>query len=183
MITINNPRFRFLLLFISSITIWFLFYHYIYKIDQIINLEIDSLTLFSKLLSEQSNFILQLFGFPTSIELHGDMVVTKITDIPNNGVWIGEPCNGIKVFGLFSLFILCFNGEISHKIWFIPIGILFLHILNIIRISCLTYIAAINPMWLNFNHNITFQLIIYGAMTFLWLIWINKFSMIKLLKQ
>ena len=181
MINLKKPEFKFLTIFIPSITLWFFFYHYLYKIDTFLNLQFDSLTEFSKLLSSQSNYVLSVFGMRTSIEIHGDMIVAKILDYPfNHGVWIGEPCNGIKIFGLFSIFIISFQGKWYRKIWFVPLGILFLHFLNILRISVLTYISATNPYILDFNHNVTFQLIIYGAMLGLWYLWITKFSSLKL---
>jgi len=152
----------------------------LYKIDDLLNFDSDLLTGFSKILSSQSNFILSIFNFQTSIEIHGDMVVAKIIDYPySHGVWIGEPCNGIKVFGLFAIFILSFKGDLIKKLIFIPIGILIIHFLNIIRIALLTYISAVNPYILDFNHNITFQLFIYGSMLALWYLWIIKFSKVK----
>ena len=160
------------------ITIWFFLYHYLYKINFLLGINFSLLTGFSKLLSVQSNFILSIFNFQTSIEIHGDMVVAKILGYPySHGVWIEEPCNGIKIFGLFTIFILSFKGDIKRKIIFIPIGIAILHFLNILRIAILTYISATNPYILDFNHNITFQLFIYGSMLALWYLWITKFSL------
>lgn len=177
----SSPESNFLLKFIPLILIWFFSYFYIYKIDSLLNLNINFLTEFSKLLSSQSNFILSIFNLNTTIEIHGDMVVTKILDYPySHGVWIGEPCNGIKVFGVFTIFIIAFKGKIINKIWFIPLGILILHVLNILRISVLTYLSATNPFILDFNHNITFQLIIYAAIICLWYNWIIKFSSFKM---
>lgn len=177
MIKFNNPSLKFIILFIPSILLWFAFYHYLYKIDLIINPNFDSLTYFSKVLSKQSNSILEFFGFSTSTEINGKMVVSKILEYKySHGVWIGEPCNGIKIFGLFAIFILCFKGNIKNKVWFITLGIVIIHILNIIRIAILSYIAAVNPILLNFNHNITFQVLIYGAMFVLWFLWIKRFS-------
>lgn len=177
-LNLKKPEFKFLFTFIPLITFWFFLYHYLYKIDDLLNLKINLLTTFSKLLSYQSNFLLALFNFKTSTEIQGDMVITKILDYPyNHGVWIGEPCNGIKVFGLFSIFVIAFKGKIINKIWFIIIGIFLLHIINVIRVAILTYISAVNPYILDFNHNITFQLIIYGAILSLWYIWISKFSL------
>ncbi len=177
----SSPESNFLLKFIPLIIIWFFSYFYIYKIDSLLNLNLNFLTEFSKLLCSQSNFILSIFNFNTIIEIHGDMVVTKILDYPySHGVWIGEPCNGIKIFGVFSIFIIAFKGKIINKIWFIPLGILILHVLNILRISILTYLSATNPFILDFNHNITFQLIIYAAILCLWYNWIIKFSFFKM---
>ncbi|MFL2589400.1 MAG: exosortase family protein XrtF [Parvicellaceae bacterium] len=177
---LKSPEFKFLITFIPLIITWYFTYHYLYKIDDLLNFDSELLTGFSKILSSQSNFILSIFNFQTSIEMHGDMVVAKIIDYPySHGVWIGEPCNGIKVFGLFAIFILSFKGDLIKKLIFIPIGILIIHFLNIIRIALLTYISAVNPYILDFNHNITFQLFIYGSMLALWHLWIIKFSKVK----
>lgn len=174
---LKKPEFKFLIIFIPLVTVWFFLYHYLYKIDFILGINYSLLTGFSKLLSVQSNFILSIFNFQTSIEVRGDMVVAKILGYPySHGVWIGEPCNGIKIFGLFTIFILSFKGDIKRKIIFIPFGLAVLHFLNILRIALLTYISATNPYILDFNHNITFQLIIYIAMLGLWYLWITKFS-------
>lgn len=108
------------------------------------------------------------------------MVVSKIRDLEfSHGVWIGEPCNGIKVFGLFIIFIISHNGKLINKLTYIIFGVIVLHILNVLRIGLLTYISAINPYILDFNHNITFQIIIYSTMLGLWYLWIVKFSSIK----
>ncbi len=149
-------------------------------VDSLFGSSFDSLLKFSEILAKQSNFILSVLGFNTMLEIHGDMVVTKLVNYPySHGVWIGEPCNGIKIFGLFSIFIICFRGKFLNKLWFIVVGVFILHLLNIFRIASLTYIAAIQPKWLNFNHNITFQILVYGTMGILWLVWIKKFSSIK----
>lgn len=177
---LKSPELKFLITFIPLIITWYFTYHYLYKIDDLLNLNSDFLTGFSKILCSQSNFILSIFNFQTSSEIHGDMVVAKIIGYPySHGVWIGEPCNGIKVFGLFAIFILSFEGDLIKKLIFVPLGILIIHILNITRIALLTYISAVNPYILDFNHNITFQLLIYGSMLALWYLWIIKFSKVK----
>ena len=174
-----NSSIKFISIFIPLIIIWFFSYHYIYKIDEL--LSSNSLIYFSSILSQQSNIILEIFGFKAITEIHGDMVVSKITGLEfSHGVWIGEPCNGIKVFGLFTIFIISYHGKFLNKLIYIPAGILVLHFLNVLRIGMLTYISAVNPYILDFNHNVTFQLVIYGAMLGLWYIWIIKFSTIEL---
>ena len=176
MINKLNPSSRFLVLFIPLIIIWFISYHLIYGIT-FANTEYDILTSFSVVLAKQANFLLDSLGFETSVEIHGDMVVSKILKYKHqHGVWIGEPCNGIKIFGVFSIFILCLGSRWIYKLIYIPIGIFILHLLNVMRVASLTYIAAVNPMILDFNHNITFQIIIYSAMLLLWLFFIRKFT-------
>ena len=162
------------------VTLWFTFYTYIYKLELLFGLNFDSLTFISKILSQQSNFILNAMGFDATTEVEGKIVISKVLNYNyNHGVWIGEPCNGVKIFGLFSIFIICFEGNFKNKLWFIPLGISIIHFLNILRIASLTIIAAINPYFLNFNHNVTFQISVYGIMLVLWFFWIKKFSKIK----
>ena len=176
----KKPESRFLIRFLPLILIWYFLYQYLHKLDSYFNLNNSFLNTFSKYLGMQANYVLRIFNLKTKIELHGDMVVTKILDFPfNHGVWIGEPCNGVKIFGLFSIFIISFKGKFINKVWFIPTGILILHSINILRISALTYISAVNPEILDFNHNITFQLIIYLTIFIIWYIWINNFSHVK----
>mgnify|MGYP002864206364 FL=1 len=179
----KNRSTRFIFVFITGIIIWFTLYHFIYKLDVFFSSEkqlIDIQKSISILIGKQSNFLLSILGYVTSIEIHSDMVVTLIENKNfNHGVWIGEPCNGLKLFGVFAIFILAFPGEIKHKIWYIPLGISLLHIINVIRIAILTILSAYNPYLLNFNHNITFQLIIYSFIFLLWYIWTKKLSAIK----
>ena len=180
MIFLKSPALKFVLLFIPLVVLWFSFYTYIYKIELLLGINFDSLTFISKILSEQSNFILNAMGFDAITEIEGNIIISKVLNYNyNHGVWIGEQCNGVKIFGLFSIFIICFEGTFKSKLWFIPLGILIIHFLNILRISSLTIIAAINPYLLNFNHNVTFQIIVYGTMFLLWYYWIKKFSKIK----
>ena len=176
MINKLNPSNRFLVFFVPLVLIWFISYHLIYDIT-FTNVEHDILTSFSVILAKQANFLLESLGFETNLEIHEDMVVSKILKYKyQHGVWIGEPCNGIKIFGVFSIFILCLRSKWIYKLLFIPIGIFVLHLLNVIRVASLTYIAAVNPKILDFNHNITFQIIVYSAMLLLWLFFIKKFT-------
>jgi exosortase family protein XrtF len=185
---IKTPYFSFILKFCILLFLWFFFYHFIYKIDELIFSsesadKIDILNNFSVMLAEQANHLLSIFGFKTHIDIHLDMVVAKIID--NNyshGVWIGEPCNGVKVFGVFAIFIIAFPGRIRHKLWYVPFGIICIHIINILRIALLIFISSVKPSILDFNHNITFQIIVYALILLLWYIWVKKFSRLKINK-
>ena len=185
---IKTPYFRFILKFCILLFLWFFFYHFIYKVDELIFYsqnadKIDILNNVSVMLAEQANYLLSIFGFETNIDIHIDMVVAKIVD--NNyshGVWIGEPCNGVKVFGVFAIFIIAFPGRIKHKLWYVPLGIICIHIINVLRIALLIFISSVNPSILDFNHNITFQIIVYALILLLWYIWVKKYSRLKINK-
>jgi exosortase family protein XrtF len=92
------------------------------------------------------------------------------------GLWIGDNCNGINLFSLFAGFIIAYKGKISHKIIYILLGIFSIELLNIFRIVGLAIIDTKSRAWTEFNHTYTFNIIIYGYIFLLWMMWANKFS-------
>ena len=87
------------------------------------------------------------------------------------GVRIGAPCDGVALFALFTIFVLAFPGAVLPKIWFIPAGIAVLHAANILRVVLLVRIQVIAPEWLEFNHDYTFTVFVYGLVFALWHLW------------
>ena len=92
------------------------------------------------------------------------------------GVWIGDPCNGFSLFALFLIFMITYPGPWKQKLWYIPLGLLAIHLVNVLRIVALTIILDNNSEWLDFNHNYTFNIIVYSFVFFLWYIWAKKFA-------
>jgi exosortase family protein XrtF len=98
----------------------------------------------------------------------------------SNGVWIGGPCNGITLMFLFTIFVIAYPGNFKNKLWYIPLGILIVHTINIARIIGLALIAKYDYTYLDFNHTYTFTFLAYSAVFGLWMIWVNKLSGTKL---
>ncbi|MBS1652596.1 MAG: exosortase family protein XrtF [Bacteroidetes bacterium] len=165
----KSPLVRFLL--ISSILYTFLFLIYQFVLKRYTNYDQN----FIAHIINVSDYLLKAIGYKTFKTLQeNDYQVIGIDG--SNGVWIGSNCNAIKLFALFSVFIIAFPGKQKQKYWFILLGILSIHILNIIRVVALTIIAYYSPYSLDFNHTYTFTFIVYLFIFLLWLIWINKFS-------
>ena len=95
------------------------------------------------------------------------------------GLFLGDSCNGISLFALYSIFIIAFPGKIISKIIFVPAGILVIHFLNVLRVAVLAIIETYSYEWTEFNHTYTFTILIYGVIFLLWLFWVNKFSGLK----
>ena len=96
---------------------------------------------------------------------------------------IGDPCNGLNLFGLFAVVLIAFPTSFKrkyrinlHKLWYIPLGILLIHIVNVIRVAVLAIIASYNYEALNFNHDVTFKVITYSFIFLLWYLWIKQYS-------
>ena len=124
-----------------------------------------------------ASIFLKLFGYTTAIEPGNHQFLIEINTKPMVGV--GNPCNGLELFILFTGFIICFPGGTKKKMWFIPVGILIIHFSNLIRAACLALIQCYKPQYLEINHHYTFVIIVYGIIFSLWIYWVNKLSTIN----
>jgi exosortase family protein XrtF len=77
---------------------------------------------------------------------------------------------------LFAAFIFAFSNRWKKTGLYIVIGILIIHVLNIIRIALLTYALYYYPAYEELLHGTIFPLFIYGLVFLLWIFWITKFS-------
>lgn len=149
---------------------WFLLYElWLHPQGKIDRLMIDNLTSASAQILKLLGYI--LIPFPAESE-----TIRTIGIDGTHGLWIGDPCNGLTIFALFTGFIISFPGKLKDKLWFIPLGLISIHILNILRIVALCILLKYDATSLEFNHTYTFTLIVYSYVFLLWIIWINKFS-------
>lgn len=160
--------FRFLLLFLGMYAAWKMLYEWvIHPWGYLDTLVINDSSLWAI-------WVLDTLGFETFQGNHETIRTIGVQG--SSGLWIGDPCNGLTLFALFSLFILAYPGNWKHKLWYIPAGITLIHIMNIIRIAVLCIITKNSPEMLDFNHTYLFQTLMYGFIFLLWYIWIKKFS-------
>lgn len=121
------------------------------------------------------SFILESMGYKTFASKEVDDFQVFGID-GSNGVWIGGPCNGITLMFLFAIFVVAYPGNIKNKLWYLPLGIIIVHFVNILRIVALAIIALHSPHSLEFNHTYTFTFIAYSIVFGMWMLWGNKFS-------
>ncbi len=171
--SIRKNKFYFFLLKAAVLYIlWYLFYElYIVKHTRLDLLAIN-------VLISHSTPLLELMGYPL-IERPYDEIYRTMGIDGTNGLWIGDSCNGLVLFATFSIFIISWPGPWKKKLWFIPLGILIIHALNVVRITALSIIVYYHPEWLDFNHTYTFQILVYGAIFALWMWWANRLSKVK----
>ena len=87
-----------------------------------------------------------------------------------------EGCNGVSVMILFVAFIIAFSGKLKNTLLFILLGLVIIHVLNILRIALLSIALYFYPQSEVLLHEILFPLIIYGTVFILWIIWVNNYS-------
>lgn len=165
----QNRLLKFLI--ISSLTYFSLYLIFEYVIKKHTTIDQG----FIAFIINSADVVLNLFGYNT-FKTISDTDYQVIGVDGSNGVWIGSSCNAITLFSLFTVFIAAYPGHQKSKLWYIPLGIFIIHILNIIRIIALALIAFYKPDYLDFNHTYTFTFLIYGFIFFLWVKWVNKYS-------
>ncbi|MFT4660852.1 MAG: exosortase family protein XrtF [Patiriisocius sp.] len=167
---VNNPFIRFILFASLLCVLWYALYlGYINPETNLDRFVIDSLISITRT-------ILSFLGYDL-IPVPAAAAQIRTVGIDGTlGLWIGDPCNGLNLFALFSIFIACYPGKWKNKLWFIPLGILSIHLINVIRIVALCIIVSIDYAYLDFQHDYTFTVIVYGFMFLLWIWWANRFS-------
>lgn len=118
----------------------------------------------------------RLLGYDVQ-EIYGHLpCLARIRVNDLSGVCVGTGCSGLELFLLFSGFIILIRGNWKDKLWYIPLGIVIIFLLNIIRIILLIFINHYYPQYLHFNHKYTLVILVYLAIFGLWIFWVRKFS-------
>lgn len=172
----NEDLFRFILAVISV--------HFIWKIAFLNPLgDTTPNTLFFG--TDISDFLLPVSSFLAESTFQ---IVKLLSNTPTNldscsiqfenaaGLLVVWGCSGIKQMLIFSTIILLARGDKLHKIWFIPAGIILLHVVNIIRLVILSFVSRDYPEGFEFIHGVVLKIGYYVIIFGIWLLWINYFS-------
>jgi len=155
----------FLLKALALYLTWFCVYDLWLKKDGVLdNLIIDNLVY----LSIQ---ILYFFDYMMYVDYHSIGIYGAVINVK-----VGSGCNGLELFALFAGFVFIFDGPWKHKLWFIPLGILMIHLLNVGRILGLIFSGVVSKTLLDFNHKYTFTIVMYFLTFIGWMIWVKCFT-------
>jgi len=116
--------------------------------------------------------LLRLLGFAATAA--PGSVVLMMDNLP--AVRVGAACDGLVLYVLFSGFILAFPGPLRPKLWFIPVGVLALYLLNIGRVAALALNHHYAHRSVDFNHHYTFTFIVYACICGLWMLWVRWYG-------
>ena len=92
------------------------------------------------------------------------------------GISLVESCSGVKQILQFALLMLIFPGPWKHKLWFIPLGMLVVHLTNVLRISLLVLVAQHSPANIETFHNSWLRYMFYVVIFGLWVLWVEKIA-------
>ena len=166
----QNPLYRFLLTALLLFVVWYVGYELIIHPWG----ELDELVIGN--LSYLGNRFLAMLGYAMHPEYAQDKGFRTVIIDGSHGIWIGDPCNGLELFALFTGFIIAFPGPLKKKLIYIPIGIAAIHFINLTRVIALAILALEAPDSFEFNHTYTFTMFVYGFVFLLWYLWAVRFS-------
>lgn len=123
--------------------------------------------------TNQTALIIQVFGMEAVTKIHESKPTTSIYNKGNGIVSVYEGCNGINVIIIFLCFLLSFGPLNKKLVWFAPLGIVLIHLINLGRIIGLFFVVIYLPNAIYFSHKYFFTAIIYGGVFLLWIVWLR----------
>jgi len=169
----NRAFFIFLAKFVLSyLVLSCLYWLYLSQYDAA-EFEADSMTHF---VAKECRDVVNFFGGNASITPHESEASYRFLLTGKRVVRIVEGCNAISVMILFTAFIIAFSTTFKRTALYILVGLIIIHILNIVRIVLICYGVYYYNGYTVLLHDIVFPLFIYGVVFVLWVAWVLKFS-------
>lgn len=130
----------------------------------------------SKWVAEQVTWVQNFLGYPSQMVEVPERETAYFYVSGDYRSRMVEGCNAISVMILYLAFIFAFYKG-SKTFVFASIGLIFLHIMNVLRIAGLNILTVEYPQYNKIGHDYLFPAIIYGSVVLLWLIWIKFFAL------
>ncbi len=127
----------------------------------------------SSLVATHSGILYSWFGVEYYVEGAATWAKLFIDGVP--AVNIAYSCNGVSLMVVFLTFMFATANKSKHAFWFIPAGLLVIHLVNVLRVTLLAKIARVKPEWVDFNHKYVFTVVVYSAIIVLFLLWSKYF--------
>jgi exosortase/archaeosortase family protein len=89
---------------------------------------------------------------------------------------IDESCSGLKQFYQALFLFLIYPGPARHKLWYIPLAIFIMHIVNVLRIVALSVTMLYAYQHWDFVHDWVVRPLFYVVLFGLWVIWEERFA-------
>lgn len=129
--------------------------------------------------THQSSGLLNLMGESSYTKPKPDTPTIAICKEDRVVVNVFEGCNGINVAIVFVAFLTAFGGDRKKMVWFIPLGLVMIHIANLLRVSGLFWVAEYFEQYFYYVHKYAFTASIYLMVFLLWWVWIEKINKIS----
>ena len=132
----------------------------------------------------QSKWVLELFN--VNVTSFDELTISErlrrnvFYYAENNGfVSVNRSCSGLKQFYQWFFLMVLYPGPWKHKLWFLPLGLVVIHLVNVFRILSMVYVTINLPQHWDFTHDYVLRPFFYVVMFFLWVWWNEKFYLKK----
>ena len=100
---------------------------------------------------------------------------TTLYFLPDKGyIEVNGSCSGLKQFYQWLFLMILFPGPWKKKLWYIPLGMLVIHLENIFRIIILSVILIHWPDQWHFLHDWVLRPFFYVVIFLMWVLWVEK---------
>lgn len=114
--------------------------------------------------------VLRWFGYDLQL------TDTMLRFANGHSVCIVWACSGLKQMFIFACILLTARGPWRHKLWFVPMGLVVCHLVNVARITLLTAVVCHRPEWFYVLHEYVSKYIFYAIVFLLWVWWEKRFA-------
>ena len=136
---------------------------------------VDPITLF---VTDQSTLPISWIYDGVEVSVNSERPTAFLTLNEATVISVFEGCNGVNVGIIFLSFIFAYRSPVKSSIIFSLIGLLIIHVANLLRITGLFWVADARPEYLYFIHKYVFTGVIYFVVFLMWILWVrmNKIS-------
>ncbi len=171
---LNNPSYRFLLIFLSLFTL--LYYFNIFYLGIVspggyyfpfLAENLNYIEGFTQLLLQLTAFVLKLLGYKTFTFENWLHVSGK------GGFILAYDCLGFGIMSFFTAFVIAYPKPIKSKYYYLPVGLLLIQSLNITRFVLLSLYwkgSLFNGLT---DHHDLFNIVLYIMLLLIIYLWVN----------
>ncbi len=165
----NKSVIKFLAIFSISYAVLYLTYYFFI-------LSNNSIDFFTRTVSNQTIKALNLLNYKTyTITDDFNKFISLIVN-EKQIAGIAEGCNGISVMILFLAFTMSFYKDLKSTVIFMFLGVVLIHIVNVLRIVIIVICMYHFPEYSNQLHDYVFPATIYSMVFCLWMFWVKSFQ-------
>lgn len=92
------------------------------------------------------------------------------------GVDIGNYCLALELVVLFIALVVSYPAPVKHKLWFVPVGVMAIHAINVVRVVSLNMLTIYAPDYADFNHHFTFRVVVFVFILVMYYWFLKKFA-------
>lgn len=177
---------------VAMFMIILIFFHFMWRhfIREILSVEFisDSANWLAGQVYIQSRWVIEVLGVNVTpfdeLNIGGGLRENVFYYAENNGyVAVNSSCSGLKQFYQWFFLMALFPGPWKQKVWFIPTGLLIVHLVNVFRIISMVFVTIYLSQYWDFIHDWILRPFFYVVMFLLWVWWNEKFYLKSRLRR